>query len=79
MLLNMGFVCHWQRPCIMKQRRAMRSSLNYANTHNVPNGKVQLCNRQSSRNGTRKEWVGFNRCIRKQNLRRSPFRMERPD
>src|SRR5688572_16254684 len=67
-LLNMGFVCHWQRPCIENQRRAMWSSLKYVNRHKAPTWKIQLCNRQASRNGTRKDWVGLNRCVRNRAL-----------
>jgi len=63
-LLNIGFICRWQSPCITKQRQAMRSSLKYVDTHKTPAWKIQLCNRNASRNGTRKDWVGFNRCIR---------------
>ena len=63
-LLNIGFVCRWQGSCIAKQRQAMRFSLKYVNSHKIPAWKIQRCNRASSRNGTRKDWVGFNRCIR---------------
>ena len=63
-LLNTGFVCHWDRSCITKQQRAMRSSLRYVNSHRVPAWKIQICNHAASRNGTRKDWIGFNGCIR---------------
>jgi hypothetical protein len=63
-LLNIGFVCRWDSHCITKQRAAMRSSLRFVDATKPPAWKLQLCNRQSSRNGTRKDWIGFNRCIR---------------
>lgn len=68
-LLNIGFVCRWQSACIGKQNQAMRSSLGYVRTSKPPAWKVQLCNRNASRNGTRKDWVGFNRCIRNPRIR----------
>jgi hypothetical protein len=68
-LLNIGFVCRWQSACIDKQNRAMRVSLAYVKKRKPPAWKVQLCNRNASRNGTRKDWVGFNRCIRNAAIR----------
>ena len=69
-LLNIGLVCRWQNACIAKQSGAMNSSLRYVKTGKPPAWKVQLCNRNASRNGTRKDWVGFNRCIRNRSIRR---------
>jgi hypothetical protein len=71
-LLNVGFVCRWQQSCITTQMRAMRRSLTYVNSRKVPAWKVQLCNRNAARNGTRKDWVGFNRCVKNPALRRKP-------
>ncbi len=62
--LNIGFVCRWQTRCITNQQRAMKSSLHYVNSYRPPAWKVQVCNRNSSRGGTRKDWTGFNNCIR---------------
>ena len=73
-LLNIGFVCRWQSPCITRQRAAMRSSLRYVKSNRTPAWKIQLCNRQSYRNGTRKDWVGFNRCVRNPSLGRKQAR-----
>jgi len=69
-LLNIGFVCRWQSACITKQNAAMRASLRYVKSSKPPAWKIQLCNRHASRNGTRKDWVGFNRCIRNPSLGR---------
>jgi hypothetical protein len=68
-LLNIGFVCRWQSACITKQNRAMRDSLRYVKTAKPPAWKIQRCNRNASRNGTRKDWIGFNRCIRNTKIR----------
>lgn len=71
-LLNIGFVCRWNASCIKTQERAMARSLRYVKKYSLPAWKIQLCNRNSSRNGTRKDWVGFNNCIRNPNLRPPP-------
>lgn len=63
-LLNIGIVCRWQNRCIAAQQRAMRRALGHVKKAGLPAWKIQLCNRNSSRNGTRKDWVGFNNCIR---------------
>ena len=68
-LLNIGLICRWQSACITKQDAAMRSSLGYVKTRKLPAWKVQMCNRNASRNGTRKDWIGFNRCIRNRAIR----------
>lgn len=72
-LLNIGFVCKWQDRCIGKQQRAMSRSLRYLKTHALHPWKIRLCNRNSSRGGTRKDWIGFDNCIRNARLR-SPGR-----
>lgn len=71
-LLNIGFVCHWQSRCIREQQSEMKQALRYVQKHSPPAWKIQLCNRNSSRNGTRKDWGGFNNCIRNAALRPPP-------
>ena len=71
-LLNIGFVCRWQPRCIHTQETEMQRALRYVKKHQPPAWKIQQCNRNSSRNGTRKDWVGFNNCIRNPALRRPP-------
>ena len=71
-LLNMGFVCRWQSHCIAKQQRAMDRALKFVRRTPPPAWKIQLCNRNSARNGTRKDWVGFNNCVRNATLRPPP-------
>jgi len=67
-LLNIGFVCRWQDRCIQKQDKAMRRALKYVAKYQTPSWKIQLCNRNSSRDGTRKDWVGFDNCVRNASL-----------
>jgi hypothetical protein len=71
-LLNIGFVCHWQARCIRQQQGEMKKALGYVKKSSLPAWKIQLCNRNSSRNGTRKDWVGFNNCVRNPALRPPP-------
>ena len=71
-LLNIGFVCRWQSPCIRTQERAMFRSLKHMRSYPPAAWKVQLCNRNSARNGTRKDWVGFENCLRNTALRAPP-------
>lgn len=76
-LLNMGFVCRWQDPCIRKHQLAMVHALNYVKKYQPPAWKIQLCNRNASRNGTRVDWVGYNNCIRNPTLKPPPVRARR--
>ena len=71
-LLNIGFVCRWQSPCIRTQEKAMFRSLKHMRSYPPAAWKVQLCNRNSARNGTRKDWVGFENCLRNTALRAPP-------
>lgn len=68
-LLNMGFVCKWQDRCIRRQQQAMNRSIRYVKRAAVPAWKIRLCNRNSARGGTRKDWIGFDNCIRNPALR----------
>ena len=68
-LLNIGFVCRWQSRCIKVQEKAMVRSLKHMRTYPPAAWKVQMCNRNSARNGTRKDWVGFENCLRNTALR----------
>lgn len=68
-LLNIGFVCRWQTRCIRIQEKAMVRTLKHMKTYPPAPWKVQLCNRNSARNGTRKDWVGFENCLRNAALR----------
>lgn len=73
-ILNIGFVCRWQERCIAKQENAMGHALKYVKKYPPPAWKIQLCNRNAGRNGTRVDWIGFNNCVRNPNLRPPPPR-----
>ena len=75
-LLNIGFVCRWHERCIHKQQTAMQRALKYVRKTQPPAWKIQLCNRNAGRNGTRVDWVGFNNCVRNPALR-PPTRIAR--
>ena len=75
-LLNIGFVCRWDNRCIAKQQKAMKAALSYVKKHRIV-WKVEVCNRNSARNGTRKDWIGFNNCIRNAAIRPTPIRSRR--
>lgn len=68
-LLNIGFVCRWQPRCIKIQQKAMARTLKQMKKYPPAPWKVQLCNRNAARNGTRKDWVGFENCLRNPALR----------
>ena len=76
-ILNIGFVCRWQARCMKRQERAMKRSLKYVRKYRPPAWKVQLCNRNAGRNGTRVDWIGFNNCVRNPALRPPPTRQRR--
>lgn len=76
-LLNIGFVCKWQARCIRRQQSAMSRALGYVRKYRLPSWKVQLCNRNAGRNGTRVDWIGFNNCVRNPALRPPPVRRQR--
>jgi hypothetical protein len=71
-VLNIGFVCRWQDRCIRNQQRAMRRALKHVAKYPPATWRIQLCNRNASRGGTRVDWIGFNNCIRNQALRPPP-------
>ena len=75
-LLNIGFVCRWQPRCIRQQEQAMERALKYVKKQRPPAWKIQLCNRNAGRNGTRVDWVGYNNCVRNPALR-PPVRARR--
>ena len=72
--LNIGLVCQWQRACIAKQRSAMTKSLKYVAKYKPPQWRLHLCNKNASRGGQRKDWVGFDQCVRNEKLRPPPPR-----
>ncbi len=73
-VLNIGFVCRWDDRCIGRQKVAMRHSLKYVAKYQPPAWKIQLCNRNAGRNGTRVDWIGFRNCVQNPDLRPPPPR-----
>ena len=71
-LLNIGFVCRWNAQCVKTQERAMKRAVKFVRKEKPPNWKVQLCNRNAGRGGTRVDWVGYYNCIRNPALRPPP-------
>ena len=71
-LLNIGFVCRWHERCIHEQQNAMERALKYVRKTQPPAWKIQLCNRNAGRNGTRVDWVGYDNCVRNLALRPPP-------
>jgi hypothetical protein len=76
-LLNIGFVCRWETRCIRTQEKAMFRTLRHMRKYPPAAWKVQMCNRNSARNGTRKDWVGFENCLRNTELRAAKSRKRR--
>ena len=67
--LNIGINCQWQASCMSRQRGAMKKALAYVARISPPQWRVQLCNRNAGKSGTRVDWVGFDHCIRNPTLR----------
>ena len=77
--LNIGFVCQWLDGCIRRQQSAMKRSLAYVDKHDPPRWKIELCNRNASRNRGRGrvDWIGYENCMRNQSLRPASTRRRR--
>jgi hypothetical protein len=69
--LNIGVNCQWQTRCMAQQRTAMKRSLNYVSATRPPHWRVQMCNKNAGRGGYRTDWIGFDHCIRNEQLRPS--------
>jgi len=69
--LNIGINCQWQTHCMAQQRTAMKRSLGYVEAKRPPHWRVQMCNRNAGRGGYRVDWIGFEHCIRNDQLRPS--------
>lgn len=70
--LNIGLICQWQRDCIARQRGAMTKSLKYVAKYRPPQWRIHVCNKNASRGGQRKDWIGFDKCVRNESLRPPP-------
>jgi hypothetical protein len=67
--LNIGINCQWQSNCMSRQRSAMKTALAYVSRARPPQWRVQLCNRNAGKSGTRIDWIGFDHCVRNPKLR----------
>jgi hypothetical protein len=71
--LNIGFVCQWQPRCMSQQKKSMKRSLKTVRKEQPPTWRIEMCNRNASRNRYRVDWVGFENCIRNTTLRPAPI------
>lgn len=71
-VLNIGLVCQWQMQCMNRQNQAMEKSLKYVAKYKPPRWRIEQCNRNASRGGQRKDWIGFDKCVRNAKLRFVP-------
>lgn len=63
--LNIGFVCQWNDACIDRQRKAMKSAVDYTKKRKPPSWKIHLCNRRAvQRRSGRVDWISYYHCIR---------------
>jgi hypothetical protein len=76
-LLNIGFICKWEKRCIERQKRAMKRSIYLVRTRAITASQLQQCSRNASRRGTRVDWVGFENCIENRYLRAAGARQRR--
>lgn len=70
--LNIGFVCEWQPRCMSQQKKAMKRSLKLVRKYQPATWRIEMCNRNASRNRYRVDWIGFENCIRNLELRPAP-------
>lgn len=68
-LLNIGYVCRWERRCMKEQEQAMNRSVRYVKRYRPPAWKMNFCTRNASRRPSRVDWIGFSNCIRNPLLR----------
>lgn len=70
--LNIGLVCQWQQTCISNHKSAMRKALKYVAKYRPAQWRIEQCNRNAQRGRQRVDWIGYNNCIRKADLRYAP-------
>lgn len=69
--LNIGLGCRWDDRCMTAQSKAMTRALAYVRHAQPSAWRVQLCNRNAKRGYNRVDWIGFDHCIRNQQLSRA--------
>ena len=70
--LNIGINCQWQPSCQRKQMKALRNARKFIGATNPPLWRIHLCNRNARRAPDRIDWVGFDSCIRNDDLQPPP-------
>ena len=73
-ILNIGINCQWQPRCQRQQRNAMTGASRFIAANHPPLWKIHLCNRNARRSVERVDWVGFNRCIRNDQVGKAAHR-----
>jgi hypothetical protein len=68
-LVNIGYVCRWERRCMRTQEQAMNRAVKYVRKYQPPSWKVSLCTLNAARPRKRVDWIGFNNCIQNPRLR----------
>ncbi len=68
-LVNIGYVCRWERRCMRSQEQAMNRALKYVRKYRPQAWKIGLCTRNAVRARRRVDWIGFNNCIQNPRLR----------
>ena len=54
-----------------------RGALKHVAKYPPASWRIQLCNRNASRGGTRVDWIGFNNCVRNASLQPSSRKKRR--
>ena len=73
-ILNIGFVCRWNAHCMDKQKDAMNRALKFVRKKDPPTWRIQRCNKNAGKRGSRIDWIGFDNCIRNVSLAPLPQR-----
>jgi hypothetical protein len=71
--LNIGLICQWNEECMADHKIAMQKALKFVVKYRPPQWRIEQCNRNASRGGkARVDWIGFNQCVRNEDLRYNP-------
>jgi hypothetical protein len=67
--LNIGINCQWQARCVSAQTKSMKRAMKFIDKRQPPLWRVNTCNRNAARGRSRVDWVGFDNCIRNEDVR----------
>jgi hypothetical protein len=62
-VLNIGLNCQWQSRCMKAQNKAMKHALKFLRKNPQPVWKIERCNHNAGRSGSRVDWVGYDHCL----------------